>query len=184
MVVITARKGHDMNLIRAIICSAAAVGSAVATAATGSANPDTMLVCSAEHGVDVTHIDGRTGCRAAAEDGLARATGAGGVGYAYAARGASALGIGAAGGVGASQGFGGIPIAVGVGQDAMATSTVGDADGGGQVAVAIAFEGSRAEAGGPDDPAVCLGAGAFAWSTTSGQSCLATPFGKWDVAAP
>lgn len=175
-----------MNLIRAIICSAAAVGAAVTVPVTASA---TSLHCTAEGGADVTYIEGAAGCRAAADEhGRARASGLDGVGYAYAAMGATALGVGAAGGVGASEGFGGIPIALGFGPDAMALSSVADpmpGDGRRQVAVAIAFEGSRAEVGGtPDGTVVCLGAGAFAWNTTSGASCLATPFGGWAPTAP
>jgi hypothetical protein len=174
-----------MNLIRAIICSAAALGAAATIPATASATP---LHCTAEQGTDVTRVEGVTGCRAAAEtDGRAQATGYDGVGYAYAAMGANAVGIGAAGGIGASEGLGGIPIALGFGPDAMALSSVADPvpQDGQQMAVAIAFEGSRAEVGGTSDgTVVCLGAGAFAWNTTSGASCLATPFGIWTPTPP
>ncbi|WP_040800258.1 DUF6764 family protein [Nocardia higoensis] len=174
-----------MNLIRALFCSATALGAAVTIPATASATP---LHCTAEQGADVTRIDGETGCRAAADaDGRAQATGFDGVGYAYAATGANALGIGAAGGVGASEGFGGIPIAIGVGPDAMALSSVADPtpEDGRQVAVAVAFGGSRAEVGGTaDGTVVCLGAGAFAWNATSGASCLATPVGNWAAPTP
>ncbi|WP_067863540.1 DUF6764 family protein [Nocardia shimofusensis] len=174
-----------MNLIRVIICSAAALGTAVTVPATASATP---LHCTAERGGDLTRIEGRTGCRAATDEhGRALATGFDGVGYAYAAMGANAFGVGAAGGVGASEGFGGIPIALGFGPDAMALSSVADPVpyDGQQMAVAIAFEGSRAEVGGTTDgTVVCLGAGAFAWNTTSGASCLATPFGQWTPTPP
>lgn len=180
-----ARQGLGINLIRLVVCSAAAAGSTVAAHATASA---TSLHCASEHGTDVTHIEGSAGCRAATgEHGRARSAGLGGVGYAYAAEGANALGIGAAGGVGASEGFGGIPIAIGLGPDAMARSSVAGqaAHDGPRMAVAIAFEGSRAEVGGSTDgTVVCLGAGAFAWNATSGASCLATPFGNWAPTPP
>jgi len=185
MVWTTVRKGIDVNPIRVIVCSAAALGTVVTAPAISSATP---LHCTSERGTDVTRIEGSAGCRAASGDrGRARAAGFDGVGYAYAAEGASALGIGAAGGVGASEGFGGIPIALGLGPDAMASSSVADSapHDGRQLAVTIALEGSRAEAGvSADGTVVCLGAGAFAWNTTSGASCLATPFGNWAPTRP
>lgn len=168
-----------MKLISAIICSTAAVGSSFALPALASA---TDAHCGSEHGVDVTVIDGRAGCRAATDsDGQARSAGFDGVGYARATAGAMALGIGAAGGIGASEGAGGIPVALGFGPDALALTSITDPDAadGTTIAISIAFEGSRAQVSSEERTVVCLGSAAFAWNAATGASCLATPFGRW-----
>ncbi|MCP2318638.1 hypothetical protein APR12_003993 [Nocardia amikacinitolerans] len=168
-----------MKLISAIICSTAAVGSSFALPALASA---TDVHCGAEHGVDVTVIDGRAGCRATADpEGQARSAGFDGVGYARATAGATALGVGAAGGIGAAEGAGGIPVALGFGPDALALTSITDPDAadGRTIAVSIAFEGSRAQVSSEERTVVCLGSAAFAWNAATGASCLATPFGRW-----
>ncbi|MFD0360396.1 DUF6764 family protein [Nocardia sp. GCM10030253] len=173
-----------MKLISAIVCTTAAMGTSLLLPAVASA---TDVHCAADQGSDITVIDGRSACRAASDTfGRARAAGYDGVGYAKATVGATAFGIGAAGGIGASEGVGGIPIAIGIGTDALALTSISDAGergAGGQIlAVSIALDGSRAGVESADSAVVCLGSAAFAWSSATGATCLATPFGRWQTA--
>ncbi|MFQ6396983.1 DUF6764 family protein [Nocardia sp. KC 131] len=172
-----------MKLISAIVCTTAAMGTSLLLPTVASA---TDVHCSSDQGIDVTVIDGRTACRATSDtSGRARAAGYDGVGYAKASSGANAFGIGAAGGVGASEGVGGIPIAIGIGLDAMALTSISDPGGRGHgglpLAVSIAIDGSRAGVESANNAVVCLGSSAFAWSSATGATCLATPFGRWQT---
>lgn len=173
-----------MKLISVIICSAAAVVTSLALSGVASA---TDAHCTSQNGTDITVIDGRTACRAATDPvGRAKALGIDGVGYASATAGATAVGVGVRGGVGASEGAGGMPIAIGVGQDAIALSSIDSAEvsaspGVPIVAVSVALDGSRAAAQTADHAVVCLGGGAFAWNSRTGDTCLSTPFGRWQT---
>jgi hypothetical protein len=178
-----------VKLISAIACATAAVGTSLILPVVASA---TDVHCAAESGTDVTVIDGRTACRAAAEThGRARAAGYDGVGYAHAASGAAALGVGAAGGVGASDGVGGVPIAFGFGADAIALTSIAAPATDSEIgrtpaatplfAVSVAFDGSRAQVATAESSVVCLGAAAFAWNSATGATCLTTPFGRWQT---
>ncbi|WP_405159773.1 hypothetical protein OG203_25340 [Nocardia sp. NBC_01499] len=173
-----------MKLISVIVCSAAAVITSLALPAVASA---TDVHCTSQNGTDITVIDGRTACRAASDLlGQAKSLGIDGVGYANATAGAKAVGIGVRGGVGASDGAGGMPIAIGIGQDAIAMSSI-DSDAVSAspaapiVAVSVALDGSRAGAQTTERTVVCLGAGAFAWNSRTGDACLSTPFGRWQT---
>ncbi|WP_328407680.1 DUF6764 family protein [Nocardia sp. NBC_00403] len=173
-----------MKLISTIVCTTATMGTSLLLPAVASA---TDVHCSSDQGIDITVIDGRAACRAASDtSGRARAAGYDGVGYAKATFGAIAFGIGAAGGVGASEGAGGIPIAIGIGRDAVALTSIADPGGRGAgapiLAVSIALDGSRAGVESLDNTVVCLGSAALAWSSTTGATCLATPFGRWQTA--
>ncbi|MFC3963745.1 DUF6764 family protein [Nocardia jiangsuensis] len=166
-----------MKLISAIVCSAAAVGTSFLLPGPAAA---AQVRCVSEHGVDVTLIEGRTGCRASSDtSGQAYAAGLDGVGYASAAAGARALGIGAAGGVGVSEGSTGIPIALGYGSDAVARTTITADDPARSLAISVALEGSRASVRTEAGEVVCLGTAALAWDAATGRGCLATPFGRW-----
>ncbi|WP_378735213.1 DUF6764 family protein [Nocardia brasiliensis] len=173
-----------MKLISTIVCSAAAVCTPLWFPAVASA---TDVQCTSENGTDITVIDGSTACRAATDLlGQAKSLGIDGVGYANATAGAMAIGIGAAGGVGASDGAGGIPIAIGVGQDAIALSSIDHNQisanpGLPTIAVSVALDGSRAGARTAERTVVCLGGGAFAWNSRTGDTCLSTPFGRWQT---
>lgn len=173
-----------MKLISVIVCSAAAVIASLVVPGLASA---TDVHCTSENGTDITVIDGRTACRAATDLlGRSKSLGIDGVGYANATAGATAVGIGVRGGVGASEGAGGMPIAVGIGQDAIALSSIdGDevsaSPGVPVVAVSVALDGSRAGAQSSDHAVVCLGGGAFAWNSRTGDTCLSTPFGRWQT---
>ncbi|WP_433660682.1 DUF6764 family protein [Nocardia sp. CA-128927] len=173
-----------MKLISAIVCSAAAIITSLVLPAVASA---TDVHCTSENGTDITVIDGRTACRAATDPvGRAKSLGIDGVGYANATAGAMAVGVGMAGGVGASEGAGGMPIAIGVGQDAIALSSIDSNEvsrspGVPIVALSVALDGSRAGAQTADRTVVCLGGGAFAWNSRTGDTCLSTPFGRWQT---
>jgi hypothetical protein len=178
-----------MKLIRAIVCTTAAMGTSLILPSVASA---TDVHCSSDNGTDITIIEGRTACRASGDTlGRARAAGYDGVGYAHATRGAAAFGIGAAGGVGASDGVGGIQIALGFGTDAIALTTIaapttdpeiaGPTSGTPLFAISIAFDGSRAQVETTGKSVVCLGAAAFAWNSATGETCLTTPFGLWQA---
>ncbi|WP_107659868.1 DUF6764 family protein [Nocardia suismassiliense] len=185
-----------MKLISMIVCSAAAVLTSLVLPAVASA---TDVHCTSENGADITVIDGHTACRAASDLlGQAKSVGIDGVGYANATLGATAIGIGMAGGVGASDGAGGIPIALGIGQDAIARSSIdgaGDSDsavnpdsavesrptGAPLIAASVALDGSRAAVQTGENTVVCLGTGAFAWNSRTGDTCLSTPFGRWQT---
>ncbi|QBS46025.1 DUF6764 family protein [Nocardia sp. CS682] len=179
-----------MKLISMIVCSAAAVLTSPVWPAVASA---TDVHCTSENGADITVIDGHTACRAASDLlGQAKSLGIDGVGYANATLGARAIGIGMAGGVGASDGAGGIPIALGIGQDAIARSSIdsaGNADSAGDsrpagaplIAASVALDGSRAAVQTAENTVVCLGTGAFAWNSHTGDTCLSTPFGRWQT---
>ncbi len=183
----SARREFTVKLISAIACSAAAVGACVGGAGAASA---TDVHCDSAAGRDITVVDGRTACRAAADDSAhARAAGFDGVGYAKAAAGATALGVGASGGIGASEGAGGMPVAIGLGPDAYAYTaytayTAGAAapDSGG-FAVTLAMNGSRAQLDSRQHAIACLGSAALVWDSRSGAGCLATPLGLWHTAA-
>lgn len=190
--------------VRALLCSAAAVCACFALPATAYA---TDVHCASTDGTDITHIDGRTACRAVTDAaGRAGAAGYDGVGYASATAGATALGIGIAGGAGASEGAGGVPIAIGIGADALALTSISapratvvpprdtaaagpetepSADGqqmrspGSTLAVTIALNGSRAQVSSAGNLVDCFGTAALAWDATNGRGCLATPFGQW-----
>ncbi|MEU7139587.1 DUF6764 family protein [Nocardia sp. NPDC046473] len=175
-----------MKLISVIVCSAAAVITSLVLPGVASA---TDAHCTSENGTDITVIDGRTACRAATDLlGQAKSLGIDGVGYASATTGATAVGVGVRGGVGASNGAGGMPIAIGIGQDAIALSSI-DSDEVSQspgvpvVAISVALDGSRAGAQSADHTVVCLGGGAFAWNSRTGDTCLSTPFGRWQTPA-
>ncbi|MGV9674351.1 DUF6764 family protein [Nocardia sp. NPDC003482] len=162
-------------MIRAILCSAAAVGTCLTIAGTASA---TGLRCDPGGGPDPSI---GTACRSGGpDDGHARAVSMDGVGRAGTGAGALALALGAIGGAGASEAAAGLPVAIGVGPDALAYTAL---DESGRVGVSIALEGSRAQVISADRTAVCLGAAAFAWDSRSGASCLATPMGLWRGAA-
>lgn len=175
-----------MKVIGAMVCTAAAIGLALLTSPAASA---TDVHCNADRGVDVTVVDGRTGCRAAADIlGRARAAGYDGVGYANATAGAAAYALGIGGGVGASEGSTGVPIAIGIGHDAVAFTSLSDVRGAGPGGTALSISLSESRAlvyaaqlgdGAPIVEVVCLGAGAFAWDVASGKACVATPFGSW-----
>ncbi|KAA8890523.1 hypothetical protein F3087_04410 [Nocardia colli] len=173
-----------MKLISVIVCSAAAVLASLALPGVASA---TDVHCTSENGTDITVIDGRTACRAATDLlGQAKSFGIDGVGYANATAGATAIGVGVRGGVGASNGAGGIPIALGVGQDAIALSSIDSTEvsqspGVPIIAVSVALDGSRASAQTAERSVVCLGGGAFAWNSRTGDTCLSTPFGRWQT---
>ncbi|MBF6176108.1 DUF6764 family protein [Nocardia blacklockiae] len=170
-----------MKLISAIVCSAAAVGACVSAAGAASA---TDVHCDSAEGRDITLVDGRTACRAAADDsGHARAAGLDGVGYAKATAGATALGVGAAGGIGASEGAAGLPVAIGLGPDAYAFTSLGAAPAGERVGITVALNGSRAQLDSREHTVACLGSAAVAWDSHSGAGCLATPVGLWRTAA-
>ncbi|MEV0249748.1 DUF6764 family protein [Nocardia sp. NPDC050712] len=165
-----------MKLFSALGVASAAAGASFLLPGPAAASG---VQCTSDSGVDVTLVEGRTGCRAVTDTlGQARAAGIDGVGYANATLGGVALGIGAAGGVGASEGAGGMPIAIGLGPDAVAlTSLSGSGRPGETLGVSIAMNGSRAQVSTAEDTVVCLGAGAFAWNSATGKSCWATPFG-------
>lgn len=170
-----------MKPISVIVCATAAAGVSLMYQGTASA---TDVQCSSAHGTDITVVDGNTACRAASDLlGEAKSLGIDGIGYANATAGARAVGIGVAGGVGAGEGSGGIPIAVGVGQDAIAFSSIArDEVSTGpwpRVAVSVAFEGSRASVQTAEAGVVCLGGGALAWNSSTGDICLSTPLGRW-----
>ncbi|MFI9405553.1 DUF6764 family protein [Nocardia sp. NPDC052316] len=180
-----------MKLISMIVCSAAAVITSLVWPAVASA---TDVHCTSENGTDITVIDGRTACRAATDLlGQAKSLGIDGVGYANATLGARAIGIGMAGGVGASDGAGGIPIALGIGQDAIARSSIDGAAnsdsavdspaGAPLIAASVALDGSRAAVQTAENTVVCLGTGAFAWNSHTGDACFSTPFGRWQTPA-
>ncbi len=169
-----------MKLISAILCSAAAAGVCAGAAGTASA---TDVHCDSTAGGDVTIVDGRTACRAAADSGHARAAGLDGVGYAKAAAGATALGVGASGGIGASEGVSGLPVAIGLGPDAYALTSLGATPGGDRVGITVAMSGSRAQLDSHEHAVVCLGSAALAWDSLSGNGCLATPVGLWRTAS-
>ena len=178
-----------MKLIRAIICTTAAMGTSLILPSVASA---TEVHCASDNGTDITVIEGRTACRASGDTlGRARAAGYDGVGYANATLGAAAFGIGIAGGIGASEGVGGIPIALGFGTDAIAVTTIAAStadpettaptSGTPLFAISIAFDGSRAQVATTDKSVVCLGTAAFAWNSATGETCLTTPFGRWQT---
>ncbi|WP_280368266.1 DUF6764 family protein [Nocardia wallacei] len=170
-----------MKLISAIACSAAAVGACVGGAGAASA---TDVHCDSAAGGDITVVDGRTACRAAADDSAhARAAGFDGVGYAKAAAGATALGVGASGGIGASEGVSGMPVAIGLGPDAYAYTSIGAVPDNGRLAVTLAMNGSRAQLDSQQHAIACLGSAALVWDSRSGAGCLATPVGLWHTAA-
>ncbi|WP_029897468.1 DUF6764 family protein [Nocardia brasiliensis] len=175
-----------MKLISAIVCATAAAGVSLAFSGTASA---TDVQCTSTQGTDITVIDGSTACRAATDLlGEAKSFGIDGIGYANATAGARALGIGIAGGVGAGEGSGGIPLAIGVGQDAIALSSIDRDDVSPAawppvLAVSVAFEGSRASARTAEASVICLGGGAFAWNSSTGDTCLSTPLGRWQTGA-
>nr|WP_246461395.1 DUF6764 family protein [Nocardia transvalensis] len=162
------------------MCSAVAVGAWSAVTGTASA---TDVHCDSGEGRDITVVDGRTACRAAADSGYARAAGFDGVGYAKATAGAVALGIGAAGGIGASQGVTGVPVAIGLGPDAYAYTSIDAAPGGNRLGITVAMNGSRAQIDSAEHSASCLGSAAFAWDSLSGTGCAATPVGLWHTAS-
>ncbi|MFC9893290.1 DUF6764 family protein [Nocardia sp. NPDC127579] len=164
-----------MKLFSALGVASAAAGASLLVPGSAAA---TDVHCTSDRGVDITVVEGRTACRAVTDTlGQARAAGFDGVGYASATFGAIALGVGAGGGVGASEGEGGMPIAIGLGPDAIAlTSLSGTGSADDTLGLTIALYGSRAQVTAADNSVVCLGAGAFAWNSATGASCLVTPF--------
>ena len=127
----------------------------------------------------MTLRDGPSACRAASTDsGFAHAAGINGIGYAGAGAETTAVGLGVAGGVGAGEGAAGIPIAIGVGPDAQALTSIDAAPDADRVAVTVAMNGSRAQLD-STEPVACLGSAAFAWDSRNGDTCVATPMGRW-----